>query len=157
MSGQINIDHQAKLQILLAAAEERYKSIHIMRGRVQNTCTWTLGIFFLVSGWIIQSDLDLGWFQKFLYSAFLIVAVCIVRFCYLANIEKGFKANLRIVARIEKTLKLYDVKFFDSLNSSIYPAEWSKAGENECEGNFFKNSYRLLYVGTAFLFLAIWF
>lgn len=128
-----------------------------MRGRVQNTCTWTLGIFFLVSGWIIQSNLDLGWFQKFLYSFFLLVAVCIVRFCYLADIEKGFKTNLQIVARIEKTLKLYDVNFFDSSNSSVYPEQWSKAGENGCEGKFFKNSYWLLYAGTIFLLIAILF
>lgn len=156
MEDKINLDDQAKLQILLSAANERYKSIHIMRERVRNTCTWALGIIALISGWLIQSNLNLDFLNKLLYTVLILVSLYVIR-CYLKDIEKGFSANLRVVAKIEKILMLYDSNVYDNTGSCVYPKQWSNAGSYNSEGQFFKFSYWLLYLGIILLLFAIWF
>ena len=149
-------DSQAKLQILLASAEERYKSIHIIRERIWNTCTWAIGIGLLVAGWIVQSDIYLNLLQRIIFSLFILISFVAIRFFYLKDIEKGFKTQLRIVARMEKALNLYEAGAFDYTDSGIYPMKWSNAGEKDGEGRYFTYSYLLLYISVAFLMLAIW-
>jgi hypothetical protein len=51
-------EQKQKTDILLKALDERYKSIHIIRERVQTVSIWILG--FLISGasWIYQSEIN---------------------------------------------------------------------------------------------------
>lgn len=156
MPEKIELDEKDKLQILLVTLQERYKSIHTMRNRVQNICTWILGIFLFFSGLLIKFDLGLTLGQKFLFSIFLLIAYYAVKCRYIKDIENGFNSNLRVAARIEKTLKLYESNFYDSLNSSLYPDKWQHAGTEHSEGNYLNNSYWLLRIGTIFLLIAIW-
>ena len=149
------INNDNKTDILLAALDERYKSIHAIRERVQSIGVWALGILFGTGGWLIQSGVALSSFEKGIYLFGVVVAFIVLRFYYLEDLCKGFKNQLRITARLEKTLGLFSPNFFDSSDTPIYPKEWEKSGTQEGNGNFFYASYLLIYVGIVFLVIAI--
>lgn len=138
---------EKQIQVLVAAVEQRYKSIESIRGHVYKTCTWILGSFLLVTGWIVEKDISLTPSRKFFLCAALLVAVTFIRAFYLRDIERGFGSQLRTAAKIEEALGLYDL--------GVYPEHWKKAGTPEGQGNFFETSYWLIYVGAAILITAI--
>lgn len=147
------ITPENKLQILLAAVEERYKSIHIMRDRVYKISIWTIGAFLVVVGWVAKAGSDFSC----LSSAFITVAVVLSSGCvylYIRDIEKGFKSNFKTLVKVEKLLGFYSSKFFDDAEESLYPKEWSKTKDRP--GNFFIYSYLMLLVGAIILVGEVW-
>jgi len=146
---------EMKVQILLSALQERYNAMHAIRQRVENICVWILGIFVVIAGWIVQGGLDLYVVQRIFLSIVLLVAVMAVRLFYLRDIEKGFRKQLQVAARIEKVLGLYEGGYFEPTETGLYPEEWSQAGTESGTGHFFEMSYRLLYIGTVILITAI--
>lgn len=143
------------VSILTSALEERYKSIHTIRERVQSVGIWAIGIMSGAGGWLLQSDIDLSFFQKSIYVMGVIVAYRILRFHYLADLNKGFKSQQKVAARIEKTLGLFTPGVFDNEEIAIYPKGWENAGKEEGEGNFFLTTHTLLFLGVIFLIIAI--
>lgn len=151
----MNITHEQKVEILLHALEERYKSIHIIRERLQNISLWILGLFITAGGWLLQSDTTLEHREKLFFGGVIIVSVIVLRVFYLRDLEKGFKAQQRIQAKIEDTLGLCTPGAYTQ--ESIYPKEWATAGTKKGKGNFFLHNYLLIYLGTVILLLCIWF
>jgi hypothetical protein len=151
----MEFDDASKLQILLAALSERYTSIHNIRARVENTGLWALGILLGVGGWLIQANIVLSWPQKAIYAVGILAAVLIVRLFYLADLQAGFRGQQRAASRIETILGLYKSGAFDSTNDPVFPASWESAGTHKSDGKFFRTTYHLLYVGTAFVLVAI--
>ncbi len=151
---EITLTKEQKIEVLLHALEERYKSIHIIRDRVQNSCLWILGLFITAAGWLMQSTRHLAIREKIFFSLMIFIAVIIVRFFYLSDLEKGFKAQQKIQAKIENILGLCSSGVFAS--ESIYPEKWASAGTKNGEGKFFLHNYLLIYIGTLFLLLSIW-
>ena len=149
------ITEDKKVEILLAALDERYKAIHAIRDRVQNVGLWSLGLLLGAGGWIIQSDLRLTCFEKAVYLVGAILAFLVLRFSYLEDLERGFQRQQKATVRIEKALKLYETNFFDDSENSIYPPEWEHAGTEKGAGKFFNTTFYLLYIGFAFLAIAI--
>ncbi len=141
------MDEQNKTQILLAAADQRYKSVENIRSRVQTTCTWILGAFLLVAGWIVQKDTSMDFPQRLFLVIALIISISILRGFFLRELERGFRSQLRTAAKIEEELGLYEM--------GTYPKDWKKAGTDGARGGFFFNSYLLLYTGTAILIAAV--
>jgi hypothetical protein len=78
-----------------------------------------------------------------------------LRFSFLADLNKGFKRQQKVAARIEKALGMYSPRVLDDEEASIYPEEWAHSGETKGEGKFFASTYLLLYIGTVFLILAV--
>lgn len=150
----MNITNEQKVTVLLHALEERYKSIHIIRERVQNISIWVLGLFVTAGGWLIQSNVTLENSEKFFFGGIILVSVLILHAFYLNDLHKGFKVQQRIQAKIENTLGLCDPGVFTQ--ESIYPKEWSDAGTKKGKGNFFLHNYILIYLGTGILLLSIW-
>jgi len=150
------LNNEQKTTILLSALEERYNSIHIIRDRVQNTCIWTLGLLLTAAGWLVQSTTVLTCKQKIIFSIFIVFVFTVVRCFYLKDLNKGFKSQQKIAARIEETLCLYETDVFGNSGSSVYPKEWKNSGDKDGQGNFFSTSYYLLYAGVFILLLAIW-
>lgn len=146
---------EKKIEILLHALEERYKSIHIIRDRVQNISLWTLGLFVTAGGWLLQSNTTLTCGEKWFFGATILLSVLVLRIFYLRDLEKGFKAQQRIQAKIEDSLGLCRPGVFTE--ESIYPKDWAKAGGKDSKGNFFFHNYLLIYLGTLILLLSIWF
>jgi hypothetical protein len=120
-----------------------------MRERVYKTCIWILGIFLLVAGWIVKENVYLTATQKIFLPSALSVAVIFIRAFYLRDIEKGFRGQLAVATKIEKTLGLYEM--------GIYPSGWQKSGTKDGRGNFFVASYCLVYIGAGILVAAILF
>lgn len=149
------ITHEQKVQILLNALEERYKSIHTIRDRVQNVSLWVLGLFVTAGGWLLQSDNTFLVKEKIFFGLVILVSVIVLRVFYLNDLEKGFKAQQRIQAKIEDALGLCTPGVF--VDGSIYPKEWSASGTKNGKGNFFFHNYLLIYIGTAILLLCIFF
>lgn len=152
-----SINTEQKVSILVSALEERYHSLHVIRERVQNVGVWSLGLLLTASGWLIQSETSFTLHQKTLLLLGVLVSFYVLRFRYLEDLQKGFKNQQRIVARLEKTLGLFTSGFFDAEEEPIYPKSWEDTGKGEGDGKFFQTTYLLLYVGFAFLAFAIFF
>ncbi len=153
-NNEVAMTTDQKLNVLLHALEERYKSIHIIRDRVQNISVWILGLFVTAGGWLIQSNTSLMIKEKWFSTIIIIISVLVVRIFYLKDLEKGFKAQQRIQAKIEDALDLCKVGVFTQ--DSIYPKEWTEAGSKGGNGKFFFHNYLLIYIGTGILLLSIW-
>jgi hypothetical protein len=141
---------QLDKDILISALSERYKSIHIIRERVQSISVWVLGLLLGAAAWIYQSDM---YFNK---PEFLIIAIIIVlvwfslwKF-YLDDLKKGFNSQRRVAAKIEKNLG-----FYENGENSVYPQAWKDSGKEGCEGNFMCNTYYLIALGFLLLLISI--
>lgn len=152
-----DLTKEQKLTILLAALEERYRSLHIIRDRVQNVCIWTLGVLLAASGWLVQSDVILSCRHKIAYVIGLLAAFAVLRFLYLADLNKGFKSQQQVAVRIELSLRLFQPGALNTPDQSIYPKAWEHALEKGGEGRFFLSTYMLLYTGLAILIFTILF
>lgn len=152
---EIKFTDEEKVSILLSALDERYESIRAIRGRIQSVSIWSLGLMMAAGGWLIQSEIVLSPFQKFIFVTGALIAVSALRFSFFSDLQKGFKTQQQTAARLETALGMFTPKLFDNENSSIYPESWQRAGADDGEGKFFSSTYLLLYIGTAFLILAI--
>lgn len=152
-----NTENDKKIEILISALEERYKSIHNIRERVQNTGIWILGILGGIGGWLIQSGIYLGFLNKIFYLLALFATYHIIRFHYLEDLNRGFKGQQRVASKIEKALNLFTPKFFSDEDNSIYPNSWEKAGTEDGDGKFFETTYLLINLGFIFISIAILF
>lgn len=150
-----NLNNSEKTDVLLTALNERYASLRAIRDRIQTICVWALGLMLAAGGWLIQSDITLSPPQKLLYIVGIAVAFIALRFHFLADLYRGFQSQQRTAVRIEKSLGLFTLKIFDEEESSLYPKEWTRAGEPDGEGKFFASTYLLLYIGVGFLVLTI--
>lgn len=149
------MDHEKRVEVLLAALSERYESLRAIRDRVQTIGLAVIGLLLGATGWLIQSEKHFTWAEKGAAAFILISAVAVLRFSFLADLEKGFRTQLRVAAKIEKALGFYTPGEFKSVSDTIYPEEWSHAGENDGPGRFFNSTYRLIYVGTLTLLLTL--
>jgi hypothetical protein len=150
----ITLSSEQKIEILLKALEERYKSIHIIRQRVQNMCIWTLGLFVTAAGWLMQSPKELAVKEKIIFTLIILITIMVIRAFYLNDLEKGFKTQQQIQARIENVLGLCKSGVFSK--DSIYPESWKEAGTENGKGKFFFHNYLLIYLGTLLLLISIW-
>jgi hypothetical protein len=151
----MEIDNREKIALLQSALLERYSALHKIRDRAQSIGIWVLGILLGASGWLIQSTVKLSVLQKAIYVLGIAIAFLVLRFWYLGDLRKGFQIQQRVVARIEKALGFFTPGFFDSSAEPLYPKAWEEAGRQSSGGNFFHSTYALLYVGVAFLVIAV--
>ncbi len=154
-SDEMVLTPDQKITVLLQALDERYKSIHIIRERVQNIALWVLGLFVTAGGWLVQSNTSLLIREKWFFTIIILLAILTLRIFYLKDLEKGFKNQQRIQAKIEAALGLCKKGVF--IEDSIYPKEWINAGQKNGKGNFFRHNYLLIYAATTILLLSIWF
>lgn len=140
-----------KVQIVRSGLEERYKSLHEIRARIQGVCVWALGLLLGAAGWLLQTEINLTHLQKTAVVVAVGVSFVSLRFWFLADLQRGFRGQQRTAARLEKALMLYDVGVFDTEPTPIYPAEWKAAGSDQGGGQFFRSTYLLLYVGLVML------
>ncbi len=150
----MEINSTEKISILLAALQERYNATHIIRARVENICTWTLGILVTAAGLFIGKATCLALNDKIVLSASLLAIFIILRFVFLRDLEKGFHSQFRAAARIEKILLLFDKGVYD--HEPVYPENWNKSGQKDCDGKYFRSNYILLYLGFVIIMSSIW-
>lgn len=144
---------QNEITILISQLEERYKAIHIIRERAQNVCLWILGLFTTVSGWLIQSKINLDGAKKLILALVIISFYLIIRFYYFKDLQKGFVSQQKVAAKIEGSLGLFNAKRY--CKDSILPFSWKKAGQKGCEGNFFNSFYVILGLSVVILLLGL--
>jgi hypothetical protein len=142
-----------KITVLLNCLQERYKAIHIIRARVEQTCTWAIGLLVVAAGFFIDRNISLSWHQKLYTTVSLLLVFAVLKFFFFKDLEKGFKSQMRVAAHIENQLGLYQENNYGT--NPVYPLSWLKAGQEKCEGRFFRSSYLLLYTGFLILIGAI--
>ena len=148
-------ESKSKIDILLKALDERYKSIHIIRERVQTVSIWILGFLIAGAGWIYQSNIYFKLIETFIL---FVVIVCVwlsVWKFYFSDLKKGFNSQRKIAAKIEKSLGFYLKGYFLEDRKTMYPKKWENSGKKNSEGKFMKNTYSLLVLGFILLMLAI--
>jgi len=151
----MKIPEDKKIDVLINALDERYKSIHTIRERVQTVSIWILGILIGASGWIFQSNMLFSTNDKFFAVVLLLIIWATLRWFYFNDLQKGFNSQMRVAAKIEDSLGLFDEKIYSDSEDSIYPKSWKKSGQKGCEGKFFDNSHNLLIVGFGILSFVI--
>ena len=151
----MTLDDGQKVDVLLAALAERYQALRTIRERVQSIGIWALGLLVAAGGWLIQREEDLTRPEQWIAVIGLVGAVASHRWVDLADLQKGFAAQLRTAAQVEAALGLYDRGVFDRSDVPIYPTSWANAGEEKGGGRFFASTYVLLYVGALFLGVVI--
>jgi hypothetical protein len=154
VTDQFSLTNDQKLQVLMRALEQRYRAIDNIRDRVQNVCLWILGLFATGGGILLKAGIPLSLTNKFSLSIMIVVAVLALRIFYFRDLERGFRAQQRIQARIEEVIGLSRKGVFG--NDSIFPEEWAVAGTQKGKGRFFSHNYLLIYLGTIFLLCGIW-
>ncbi len=142
-------------EVLLFALKERYESQHKIRDRVQSIGIWSLGLLLAASGWLMQEETILTFYQKLFMGLGVIVGFIILRYVYLADLYKGFCSQQRVAVRLEKILGFYTKGVYDNSNKTIFPKEWISAGYSNSGGKFFDSTYLFLFIGGVFLVLAI--
>jgi len=151
----MKITEDKKIDVLMKALDERYKSIHTIRERVQTVSIWILGILIGASGWLFQSNICFSINDKFFSVVILLIIWATLRWFYFNDLQKGFNSQMRVAAKIEDSLGLFDEKIYSDSEDSIYPKSWKKSGQKGCEGKFFDNSHNLLIVGFGILSFVI--
>lgn len=149
----MQITDQDKVQILLALLDRKHDAIETIRERVYNISIWTLGIFLAAAGLLVEGSIHLGWYAKGFLAVGVLFALGAVLF-YIKDLERGFRSQFRVVIQIEQLLGLSKQGFFGT-EEELYPPEWTQAGTKLGKGHFFRNTYLLLMLGTAFLLVAI--
>lgn len=139
----------------MQALEERYKVLHTIRDRVQNLSIWVLGLFITSGGWLLQTDMTMRTTEKLFFSIAIILSIIFIRVFYLRDLEKGFKTQQQIQAKIETLLGLCTPGMY--IQDSVYPQEWAHAGTKRGRGRFFLHNYLLIYLATVILLVCIWF
>ena len=150
----ITLDDSQKVEILKVALEERYRSIHAIRERVQSMCIWSMGLLLAAMGWLIQGNFILNTEQKILYSLFILIIFSIIRFSYLRDLSRGFSGQQKAAAHIEKMLGLYQQDLYIQ-GETVYPIGWENAGNDTGKGNFFRTSFYLLYAGVVLVIVVM--
>lgn len=148
-------ESKTKIDILLNALDERYKSIHIIRERVQTVSIWILGFLIAGAGWVYQSNIYFGVIETFILIFVIVVIWINIRRFYFSDLEKGFNNQRRIATKIEKSLGFYTKGYFTKDESTLYPEDWGNSGKGNCEGKFMRNTYNLLALGFGLLVIAI--
>lgn len=151
----MNLDAGHKVTILITALQERYQALRTIRERVQSIGVWALGLMAAAGGWLIQAETPLSVSERWVSLAGLIAAVIVLRFVYLADLQKGFNAQQRTTVRLETALGFFDNAVFEVGGGSIYPAAWAEAGKSKGSGRFFASTYGLIYTGAVFLALTL--
>jgi hypothetical protein len=149
----MEISEQDKVQILLAQLDRRYEGIEKIRERVYSISIWTLGIFLGAAGLIVQGNVQLSLPAKIFLALAEALALVAILF-YIRDLERGFRNQFQVVVQIEILLGLGKQGFF-APEEALYPSEWAQAGTKLGRGQFFRNTYWLLYLGAAILLVAI--
>lgn len=153
-NNQLTLTSEQKVEVLLHALSERYHAIHNIRDRVQNVCIWTLGLFITAGGWLLQSNSSLDNIDKILFTTMIVITIVVIRYFYLGDLEKGFRTQQQIQAKLEDTLGLCEPGIFRQ--DELYPKEWAQAGSKNGKGNFFLHNYYLIYLGATLFIICIW-
>lgn len=151
------IDKNKKVDILISALQERYNAQHIIRKRVQEVGFWVLGILTAASGWVITNTCSINLKNGLIFILFSILCYIVLKYRYLEDLNKGFKAQQRITSKIEELLGFHESNFFKEDTPPLYPESWKNAGTEKGEGKFFKTTYYLLYLGFGILIFSILF
>lgn len=147
----MDIPEEKKLEILLSQLQERYEALHKMRDRSMQFVLWIIGLG-LGMAWLLINETVSTTEQKYAIT-FLLLVLCIVVWCFVYAIERGFKANRRIMIRIEKALKLYEKDYYD-MPKSILPAEFSR--QRIGWTGHFSSLYMLIFVVFIALIVLTW-
>jgi hypothetical protein len=147
----MSLDDQKNVDILLAALSERYEAMRVIRGRVQDTALWILGVLIGASGWLVTSSIVLTAGQKLSFLVALASSFAVIRFLYLDDLFKGFRAQQKVAAEIENALGLFTPGRFGTSATSIYPAKWSHAGTARGKGRFFMASHAMIDLAAGLL------
>ncbi|HEX4106477.1 MAG TPA: hypothetical protein VHX92_09625 [Rhizomicrobium sp.] len=144
-----------RVDILMLALNGRYDALHKIRERAQSIGVWAIGLSIAASTWLLQVKTPLHHFEKGLLVLGIAISYWAVRMKYIGDLERGFRSQQVVAARIEEALGLYTPQMLSEGVDSIYPPAWRDAGTVSSQGQFFDATNTLLDVAFGFLFFSV--
>ncbi|HEY1449262.1 MAG TPA: hypothetical protein VGF33_12080 [Caulobacteraceae bacterium] len=149
------LGNQEKASVLISALEARYRALDAIRDRAQGVCIWALGLLLAAAGWLVAK----GQIQPADQTAVACVGIAatwiVLRLVFLADLQRGFRAQQKVAAGLEEALGLYAPGRFGPDSEPLFPEAWRQAGSKGGRGRFFQSTYLLLDVGLLMLLTAV--
>lgn len=142
----MEIPEEKKLEILLSQLQERYEALHKMRDRSMQFVLWILGLG-LGMAWLLINEAPLTCSQQKAIICLLIL-LGLATFWFVYGIERGFKANRKIMIRLETVLKLHEKDFY-GVHEDILPTQFAEMKWK------WTDHFKTLYVFIATVFVAL--
>ena len=119
------------IDILKTLYVQQQSTAHIIRERISKISVGTITLFIVIDGWLITNRQTLTGSHIILLtgSIFIIAGVSIYA---LHARYKEFSAVARLIVRIEKAMKMYEVGAYIS-GESLYPKEYQNLGKDSYE------------------------
>lgn len=145
----MELNKDDKISILLETLKQRHGEIEELRKSAFQIVTWTIGVFLLLTGWIIQRTQPLTVLEK----ALLVFVICFssgILMWFLRDMEGGFKRQFEVINKIQSILGLYKIGYFQP-DESLLPQSWAQRPR----GGFFKFIKFLLLSTSAIVIVSI--
>lgn len=114
-----------KVQVLLAIYAMTQENLKDMRSRVISISSTSITFFTIFVGWIVQKQSKPS-FQETLLFIFVVFVFWLCNLRILLDIRRGFISTMNVLLRIEKSLKLYEPKYFNADDESLLPTSYQK-------------------------------
>jgi hypothetical protein len=144
-----------KVSVLISALEARYHALDAIRDRTQAVCIWALGLLLAAAGWLIAKGQILSADQTVVASLGVAATWIVLRLVFLADLQRGFRAQQKVAAGLEDALGFYAPGRFGPGSEALFPEVWRQAGTKGGRGRFFQSTYLLLDFGLLMLLTAI--
>ena len=145
-----------KVDILMTLYTQQPSTAHILRERISKINVGTITLFVVIDGWLITNRQSLTGSHAVLLIGSIIVIAGIAIYAIRAR-YKEFSAVARLIVRIEKALKIYEVGEYIG-GQSLYPDEYENLGKDSYEHGkniFFSEVYILIIFAVLSMCLVI--
>jgi hypothetical protein len=149
------LGNQEKVSVLVSALEARYRALDAIRDRAQSICVWALGLLLAAAGWLVAKGQILSADQMIVASVGVVATWIVLRLVFLADLQRGFRAQQKVAANLEDVLGFYAAGRFGPGSEALFPEAWRQAGTKGGRGRFFQSTYLLLDFGLLMLLTAV--
>ena len=149
------LGNQEKVSVLISALEARYRALDAIRDRAQSVCIWALGLLLAAAGWLVAKCPVQSEDQTAVACLGIVATWIVLRRVFLADLQRGFRAQQQVAAGLETALGLYAPGRFGPDSEALFPEAWRHAGTKGGRGRFFQSTYLLLDVGLLMLLTAV--
>lgn len=147
-------DKDAKLTIISSIYSAMISIAQELRRSAERLAIWASGLMLVLAGWLVTGKLQLGFQQKIVVSAamllFGLVALLIVW-----ALQQRYRGVAQVIRRINELQMAHKTGAYFK-DETLFPVEWQYYGAKKWKEPIFRISYLSVSVVTSFCTLIIW-